>query len=185
MRRTFLFVLMISLLLSAGCSGGREDEETVSIIQQQLSEASTLTVQAEVCTQDSRFKLLCLGEGDSFSVTVIEPELIAGVTATVSGSELEIGYDEVFISVGALNSDGISPFSALPCIAETLRNGHAAEVWRESVFETECICARFQVSDESRLTIWIEPELQAPVYAELDNGGKVVLSCTFDTWIRG
>lgn len=185
MRRTFLFVLMISLLLSAGCTRGREDEETLSAIQQQLRETASLTAQAEVCTEDSRFKLSCVSDGGCFTVTVKEPEIIAGVTATVSGSEFEIGYDEVFISAGALNSDGLNPVSALPCIAVTLRDGSATELWRETVFDTECICARFQVSDESRLTVWLEPQLQAPLYAELDNGGKVVLSCTFDTWIRG
>lgn len=185
MRRAFLFVLMISLLLLAGCSGGSGNWELVDIIKQELQAAETLTMRARVCTSDCEYTLQCVGGGEEYTVVVLEPEIIAGVTATVQSGDLVLSYDGVQLSAGELNSDGLNPVSALPCVADTLTNGLQTLVWREEMLGIECVAAQFRVSDETVLTAWIEPELHAPVYAELDNGGKVIVSCTYDTWIRG
>ena len=185
MRRAFLFVLMISLLLLAACSAGSGNWETVDMIRQELQAAEMLTMQAWVCTSDCEYVLQCTGGGEEYTVVVLEPEIIAGVTATVQSGDLVLDYDGVQLSAGELNSDGLNPVSALPCVADTLTNGFQTLVWREEMLGIECITAQFRVSDETVLTVWIDPELHAPVYAELDNGGKVVVSCTYDMWIRG
>ncbi len=184
MRRTFLFALMISLILVAGC-GGDSDEELVDIMQQELKSSTALTMKARVCTSEYEYTLECTGDGEVFSVVVLEPEIIEGVTATVQSEGLVLSYDGVELAVGELNSDGLNPVSALPCVADVLTNGWQMQVWREEKLGVECITAQFRVSDETVLTAWIDPELYAPVYAELDNGGTVVVSCIFDTWIRG
>ncbi len=185
MRRAFLFVLMISLFLMSGCASGTGNWELVDIIQEELQTAGMLTMQARVCTADYEYTLQCVGGGEEYTVVVIEPEIIAGVTATVQSEDLVLSYDGVQLSAGELNSDGLNPVSALPCIADALTNGLQTLVWREEMLGIECVVSQFRVSDETVLTVWLDPELHAPVYAELDNGGKVVVSCTYDTWIRG
>ena len=64
MRRAFLFVLMISLLLLAGCSAGSGNWETVDMIRQELQAAEMLTMQARVCTSDCEYVLQCAGGGE-------------------------------------------------------------------------------------------------------------------------
>lgn len=185
MRRTVPFVLMISLLFASGCAAGSGNWEMIDSIRQELQTAKTLSMTARVCTSEREYTLKCDGGGDEYVVAVLEPELIAGVTAVVESGSLTLSYDGAELAAGELDPSGLNPVSVLPCIADTLTNGFQTLVWNEELLGQDCIVSQFRVSEDTVLTAWIEPELRAPVYAELDSNGKVIVSCTFTTWIRG
>lgn len=185
MRRTVLFVLMITVCLSgllAGCAGGTDSGETLTVILSELSEAETVTAQAKVTGSGEEYDLKCVLSGEDCEIEVLLPEIISGVKATVSGKDMSLSYGDVVISVGGSYGD-LNPVSAIPLLIQTLRSGWMASSWNEECLGTDCIAARFRVSDSSVMTVWIDPNVKAPLYAEFDNNGTVVLSCTFESWI--
>lgn len=184
MRRCrFRAVLMIPLLLLAGC-GEREAklEKGFDDFREALIGAERVTVRAEL-TADyggsaASYVLDAACDGTETTVTVVEPALIAGVTAAVKWGETSVVYDGVMLGAGPVDEDGLTPVSAVPSILAAMAGGYVELLW----WDGDYIAARTYVSEASRCTVWLEADTLTPVSAEIACDGRRAITCVFTNW---
>jgi len=183
MRKTIISALMIPLLLLAGC-GEREAKlaDGLARFRQSLTEAQTITTKAELTADwgesTQTYTLNTTYTAGATRLEILAPELIAGITATVTEGGAQVEYDGVMLSVPPVSEDGLTPVSALPAVFAAARDGYAEMTWWEDGY----IAARLYVSENSTATVWINPETLALKWAEISTDGRTVISCTFSDW---
>lgn len=136
-RRFRWFPLMMSLLLLAGCAAGGQGEKSAEDIALAIQkEFSTMTA----CT--GRFRLTADYGERTFecvvdavydqvtggTLTLVEPELVKGVTARFSGGETALSYDGFSLETGPLTDEGVAPMEALPTLWRQIAQGYIAAV---------------------------------------------------------
>lgn len=183
MRKVLASALMIPLLLLVGC-GEREaePEDAFASFREALNAAENMTASVRL-TADfggtaSDYVLDISFDGDVTRVTVTEPELIAGVTATVQAGQTSLSYEGVMLGAGAVDDEGTTPLSSIPVILDAMRGGYAELYWRDGSY----CAARFYAGETSACTVWIEPDTLTPVAAEIASDGATVISCRFTDW---
>ena len=183
MRKTIFSVLMIPLLILAGC-GEREAklESSFSEFRERVASASVVTVRAELTADygetTERYVLDASYDGKQTDMVVVEPALVAGVRATARWGETAVEYGGVILGAGALDGDGLTPVSAMPAVFAAMAGGFTELLW----WDGDIIAARMYVGEDSRCTVWLEADTVTPVHAEIASGGKTVISCELSNW---
>ena len=182
-KRCFGAVLMIPLLLLAGC-GEREArlEKCFDAFRESVGAASFITVRAAL-TADygesaERYVIDASYDGKQTTAEIIEPALIAGVKATARWGETTIEYGGVLLGTGALDEEGLSPAAAMPAIFEAMAGGYTELLW----WDGDRIAARMYAGENAICTIWLTAESLTPVHAEIASGGRTVVSCDLTDW---
>ena len=159
MRQAFLLALTISLLLTAGCKSHSRQEENFTNWREEflLSEELSITAVVKASNDDtvSRYKLVYEKKGDTESVEILEPELISKVKAYIKNGETELSYDGAVLETGSLAGEQLSPMRALPVFIEFLKEGHLKGAWTEKTKGEASLTAELQLSDGSRMLLWI------------------------------
>ena len=91
------------------------------------------------------------------------------------GSLLE--YGELFIDTGDLDHFGLSPLSALPKLADSLRGSHIDSVCRQGDVITYCLVP----SDTLKVNVSFSQDM-TPIEAELISEGRVRVFCQIESW---
>ena len=158
------FCLSISLclcLLMSGC-GGREfakaREDLAARLDGEECLSFTANVRAEYENKTARFTLSYYEDSDGGKVTVLAPQLIAGVTARIEPGSTSLEYDGVCLGTGELDDFGLSPMSALPMLVQALREGGMNIGWSEGGFTV----LELQSCDELVCTVWFDGETMTP-----------------------
>ena len=116
MRKATLFALMLTLLLTA--CGGEEERDPASELQAAYAGLAAATLEADItCHYDDEtrtYTMLCDYTPGSSTVTVLAPEDLAGISATVAEGELTLSYEDVSLDAGSYSAAAISPVAALP-----------------------------------------------------------------------
>lgn len=179
-KRTALFVLMMTLLLFNACAGGDGKEERFLSFREEAA-AGAITAAAEVCADYGGtvydFTLRCSGADGAYEVEVLSPENIAGIRARISGEGSELEFDGLILDTGDLTADGLTPVSALPTVLAAAAEGHVERLWEADGF----LAAEIYLSDTDTLTLWLD-SADRPSAAEIVSGGALVLSCRFTDW---
>lgn len=156
MRKALSCVLMMTLLLS-GCKAGtavETPEEAALALREEYQALSgwSATVDISVCYSEAVYDFtLDAGwqrEGETV-LTVIAPELLAGITARVAEGETVLEYDGAGLSLGLLDGAGLTPVSAVPALMEQIEKGYMAK------------CAWSGESGEYLQISFRDPELEA------------------------
>lgn len=158
---------------------GSTTEERLAAYCDRITRAQSMTMTAEVqadfdetietYTLDYRF------DGEQWTVLVIQPEFIAGITARITEDASELEYDGAILATGDLTGNGVAPISALPLIYETLCVGMTDSVWVEG----ELIAGTFVYDDAVSVSVWFDGEGD-PVAAELIANGAVKVRCMLE-----
>ena len=132
MRKMISCVLMMTLLLT-GCGKSKTDnpENLSSLIRAEYLSlsgcSSTVKLSADYGEQVFDFTVNADWKRDGDTViTVVEPELIAGITARIRDGETYLEYDGAGLSIGMLDLSGITPVSALPALMDCITTGYMA-----------------------------------------------------------
>jgi len=180
MKKLTALALMISLMLLQGCSSQNLWETKLEEKRLELSEAETVTFTADAVanlgTKEFSCKMDCLADDSGVTVQVIEPEIIAGVTAHIS-NDCTISYEGVQLYVGDLTASGITPVTAISTVVRAILGGFTQEIWKEQYGETELVVMLFYEDEDTDVKIWFQAENLAPVHAEIICGSAVVFSC--------
>ena len=180
MKRLCLPLLLICLLLCA--CGSKEAESQYDAFAQSLSEADTLSFTAALrCEYEDRtleFTVRYEQEGESTAVTVLAPELVAGVKARIVQDSTALEYEGIRIDTGDLDGYGLSPMSALYSLTEAMRSGHLESSWTEDGRAVYQLIA----NDHLYAVVSFEPESMCPVRAELVSEGHVRVVCDISGW---
>ena len=181
------FCLSISLclcLLMSGC-GGREfakaREDLAALLETAACLSFTANVRAEYEHKTARFTLSYYEDAEGGKVTVLAPQLIAGVSARIEPGSTSLEYDGVCLGTGELDDFGLSPMSALPMLVQALKDGDMNAGWTES----GCTVLELQSTDELVCTVWFTSEDMTPRQAELRSDGRVKVFAEISDWQEG
>ena len=176
---------MISLLLSAcGASGAAEREIEARREEYAASQELRFTAKLRANVGDTLFPctLECAETPEGTRLRVVEPELIAGVTALLRPGETELEYDGVSLFVGDLAASGLSPLTAAPMLAQALKSGHVVRVWKETEEGKALYAAELFFSDEWELTVWYDALSLTPVRGEFCRDGSLAAVCELENF---
>lgn len=138
MRRTLSCVLMMTLLLTA-CSGksGDDPQQLAAVIRGEYLSMNAWSTTAEISVtygeQVFDFTVDAQWQKEAGTVlTITQPTLLAGITARIQPEETVLEYDGAGLSLGALDSEGLTPVSMLPAVMECVMKGYMARCsWLE------------------------------------------------------
>lgn len=191
MRKGLLCLLLVGLCLLPGCRGEADGgaEKLALDIRAGLIAMTGLTGRAEVTADYGEraysFTLdIAYDSTEGGILTVVEPELIAGLTARVQSGAVSIEYDGASLETGQLSGSGASPIEALPLILQQARSGYLAESVFETVDETETLRVTYtdapaQAGAGTQVIVWFDKASCVPLKAEIYSDGNRVIACTF------
>lgn len=180
MKRTCLLIFPLCLLLS-GCGSDAvlADFESFSKELSQCESADfTAAVHAEYADRRNDFVLNCEKCGDTCTVTVIEPESIAGIKTVIRADLTELQYNSVSIETGALDENGLTPISSMPLFFEALEHGFPESVWSEDGTDFW----ELVTDDDISAVISYDKEKHAPAGGELISRGRVIITLDITDW---
>ena len=183
MKRLFPMLLAVCLMLT-GCAK-RDIRSGFEAFSQRITESGALSVTANVRAEyedkTARFTLGYEEDGEGATVTVLAPELIAGISARVDSGSTSLQYDSVVLDTGSLDNFGLSPMSSLPVLVEAMRSAHLDSCWEENGLSV----LQLEPEDELKCTLWLEGESLTPLRAELISGGRVTVYIEISDWNEG
>ena len=165
MKRVLPFILCLILLCGCADDGKAQFAEFVKIVSSTYDDKT------------AEFTLAYEQTKDTASVSVVEPELLSGIKAKLSGESLSLEYDGAMLDIGTLDDAELSPVSALPLIVCAMRDGHLEISWVEG----DMIAARIIPADDYVVTLWIDSSL-TPCSAEISYKEKTVVSVEISDW---
>ena len=185
MKRFVLPILLMLISLSLTACGGADAKQCADELSHRLSVNDALSfsavLQAEYPDRSHNFTVNYKRSGGETSVTVVEPELIAGISARVTGKATELEYDGLRLDVGELDDYGLTPMSALPVLVDAMENGHLDGWWEEDGKTVLLLTA----DDHLSVTLWLEASSVTPMRAELVSDALVVVYCDISDWTLG
>ena len=184
MKKFCLSLTLCLCLFMSGC-GAREFARARDTVAERLAGAECLSftanLRAEYEHKTARFTLSYYEDSDGGKVTVLAPQLIAGVTARIEPGSTSLEYDGVCLGTGELDDFGLSPMSSLPMLVQALKDGDMNAGWSEG----GCTVLELQSTDELVCTVWFAPEDMTPRQAELRSDGRVKVFAEISDWQEG
>ena len=174
MKKMAAFCLLCLFL--TGC--GTQPEQ----LQHYYASIQTASMQAEVIVHlsgdDRTFTVSCAYDReDGATTTIVEPEELSGLSATVTGEDLALSYDG---SVWAAGDGGtLSAANCLPVLLKAIGEGYVTEEGTDRIGGAEYLrlAAEWTFGGETcAVTLWAQPESYAPYAAELSRDGEVLLT---------
>lgn len=177
MKRSLSLLLAMTLLLCAGCGARRNLEERINEKREALADGFSFTAEVTAELSDAAFTctLDCTFKNGETEITVVSPEILAGISARASDGELSLSYGGLSLSVG---TEGLSPMGAVPYITRALTNAHLTDAYAEE----GDIVLRAYISEDTSILLRLSGETLDPVYAEVICGGMAAIKCTFSNF---
>lgn len=194
MRRIQFCALMISLLLllsACGAGGGEEEKENAALLlQQEYQSIPGCSMTARVrCDRDGEvedYTLTCQWRSDdTATVTIVEPEYLAGVSAAFDGETMSLLYEDVSLGAGAVSSEELSPAQALPAVVRAIREGYLLEKGAETVGDAPCLHLVFDTTGENggkiNTHVWFGED-HLPVRSEIVVDNQTIFTVSFTSF---
>ena len=180
---------MMTLLLAACAPAGGETPESTALALRDAYEnlagwSSTVDVTAEVGDKVFDFTLDASWQKDGETVlTIIAPELLAGITARIADGETVLEYDGAGLSLGMLDGRGLTAVSVVPWVMEQISRGYMARcAWAGENKELLQITFRdpeAQANAGTEFRVAFDRETFALKGAEVSVDGASVLTVAF------
>lgn len=195
MRRS-VCALMISLALLSGCGNkpAAADEMALHIRTEYMAMTqchAIVRILADYGERVYEYTLDAVWRKDGETVlTILEPEMIAGITARVQKGSSVLLYDGASLEIGELSLDGFSPIEAVPAAIEYMTRGYMAQCSLEQPEEGQMLLRILCRDPEqspgtgAETEFWIDTNTHALVRAEFLYDGYVVLQCVFTEFTK-
>lgn len=185
MKRICLPLILVLCLLLSGCGSSSAIKNAYREFSAALSETESLyftaAVRAEYEHKTARFTLEYAEDESGGTVTVLAPELIAGVSAHIEPDSTSLQYDGIMLDTGDLDDFGLSPMSSLPMLIQSLKGGYLDSFWEEDGKTVYQLIP----NDNLICTVWFNPSDMSPVRAELITDGRVTVYIDISEWSAG
>lgn len=191
MRKLLCCVPMMMLLL-AGCgpAGVSEAEELALAIRGEYLEMASgtaqLTVTADYGRRVYRYEMTALWEGEETELTLTTPETVAGVVARSDGEDSQLEYSGVAVETGPLDSEGLTPVSAVPALLEAARSGYmrSCGLQEDGALRVDLGDPEGSPGTGREMALWFDPATHALLRGEIRVDGFRAILCEFSsfTW---
>lgn len=181
MKRLCVLLFILPCFMLSGCGSAAEEmrfEEFSSDMRVRERVGFTAEVRAEYDGRTARFTLAYDDNGTESTVTVIEPEIISGVSMRFEGGKSVLDCESILIDTGFLDENGLTPVNALPIIVRAMRTGQL-----DSVASVDGVTVWYIVPEDGMtVALWMSEEGTVPLRAELVSDGRVRLFCEIHDW---
>lgn len=175
MRHILCSALMILCLGLAACGGPEQQLESFGT---RLSEADSIRMTAQVQTDHGEtveeYTLEYSFDGTKWTALVMQPNMLAGITAHMGEDATEIEYDGAILAAGDILSMGVSPIASVPMLVRTVQKGSLDCYWTEG----DLLAGTYIYDDAVCVTVWYDSGGN-PAAAELTENGVVKARCHF------
>lgn len=176
-------MMLLALLLSA-CSGTENKMQEALHFRTSLLEAQSCQFTAELTAQGETEVYACtlaceVDNQGTVTVTVVEPEEIAGIMATVTREGAQVEYDGVRLHFGEL-SGSVTPVGTPGLLYAAWTSGYIAA----SGSENGTTLTRYLLgtgSEERQVDTWFDAN-GVPVSCDVTENGVVVVSVQLRDW---
>lgn len=180
MRRTIFICLLCGVLLLTGCGGGESAVAPAIKFRASLVQAGGCSFTAEITAdfgeRAETFTVSCQVSADGTAeLTVLQPETLSGITATVSGDGGRITYDGMAMDFGLLADGNVVPAAAPALVATCWSTEYIASAGTEGDLYRVTYEKGFE---EKTLTVdtWFENDL--PISSEVCYNQTRILKLT-------
>lgn len=181
-----LMTLSLALLLTGCGLGESKTEDQAAAVRETYSRLTAFQAQAQVTADYGdrayQYTVQCQGNAQSGSLTVTQPESIAGAGTRWEDGETCLDYEELTLETGQLSPDGLSPADALPVILQTCTDGVLLESGRTDWGEGEqslYLLLQNPNAQQSTIALWVDPETHALRQAEVLWEEQMVIQFAF------
>ena len=188
MKRYAAMLICLAALLS-GCAAEQTDTRAEDLQRKYAAmDGYAATVELTTAERDesTRYRLDVKSEGGETRVTVLEPETIAGVSATVSGDALSLVYDGMALSAGGAATE-LNAVNGTDAVVRAAAEGFIAEHNHERYGDADALrlCLETELNGETlHVAVWFD-EQDAPLYAEIERDGWVMQYLEFTNFTFG
>lgn len=183
MKKAGVWLLCLPLLLG-GC--GKMEQEAKAL-QERYAAIETLSAEAEViyhlAGESRSFTVVTTCGAEGATTTVLAPEELAGLSATVTGEDLLLRYEGAALPAGRVQE--VSAANCVPYLLRAVAEGYLLECGSETIDGMDCLRVAFDTTAEEKkilCTVWFERATSAPSYAEFSTDGAVVLTMRTLSW---
>lgn len=181
--------VLLALLLLAGCSDTREVEQT-DALRSRYRELGSWEAAVKLALpreeKTSEYTLSLSADGEEISLSVLAPEELAGMGATLTGEELRLHFDDLVLDGGTAN-EALNGFNAVPFAIETIRTGYLLEEGREKYGGEERLRLGFEgeLNGAVLQTAIFFGDTEEPLFAEISENGKILVRMEFTDFAFG
>ena len=194
MRKVGFYALMMSLALAlCACTGGGvSNDDFAAAVQEAYRGAASMTMETRLrCDIGDAVREYTLGctyeHGGGYRVTVIEPQELAGISASVDGDSLALHYDGVTLEAGDV-SEEVCAANGAAYVMESAARGYVLEQSRSSWNGEPCRCITFETSSVSKAeilcTVFFSEDMK-PLCAEISKEGAGFIFMEFTNFEFG
>lgn len=188
MKRRALLLTCAILCLLAACGGraGRERERFLDVrmaLLEQDCHKLRASVRADYGERIYSYVLSYEGNAQAGTLTVEEPELIAGVSVLLEKDRVRLQSQELLLETGEIIGE-LNPLQAFPLLLRAWCEAGVTDCWRENRDGVPCLVVELDLrsaeGEEPLLCrTWFHTDTGKPLFAELGGGDRVALSCIF------
>ena len=188
MKKLIGYLLPLILLLTAcGDDTGTDRVTEVQALYAALQGyAAGVNVDIPREAETLHYTLSLTKDGDAFSVRVLAPDALKGVTAHIDGETLSLEYDGAVLDAGTLNPK-VSALSCVPLLLNSFPESYITAQSMERFGEQDAlrVCFETDCGGEKLACVVYFSEENAPLYAEIAENGKIILFAEFTNFTFG
>lgn len=190
MRRSAAALCALALLALTACHA-EEDGGRLAALREKYAAGMAYTATAAVTihgeTEELSYTLRFDADGGETRVTVLEPALLAGVTACLSGDSLALEYDGLVLDAGGAIG-GVNAVSCVPLALRAVGEGWLLDESTETIGrggeDVRALRACFEAETDGetrRCTVWFG-ESDAPLRARIEENEKITADMEFTSF---
>lgn len=195
MRKLWLCVPMMTLLLLTACGSGRqgggEAEQLALLIRGEYLEMTSCAATAEITADyGQRVYQYTMGvevNGEETVLTLTAPETVAGITARLKEKNGLLEYDGVVVETGPMDGEGLTPVSSIPVLLEEAKSGYIRACSLEedgALLRVDCGDPEGEPGRGREITLWFEADTHALSRGEVKLDGFRAVLCQFQEFTK-
>ena len=183
MKRVWMVLALCGLLTACGAEARNARPQD---LQERYASAGSCEARVRVTVvrddANEAYLLAAAHDGDKTRVTVLEPEELKDITATITNDkELSLSFDGMVLDAGSA-SEGVSALNAfdifLRAVSEGYLTEHSAERFREEA-DAARLCFETDEDGETLLVTACFDAQDLPLYAEIERDGEILAYLEF------
>lgn len=173
-----LLAAVVLVLFLPGC-GGKDSQMNRALALRERLQAGSASFEAEITADygDKLFTFLldCRSDPEgNLSFEVREPESIAGISGSITGTKGKMTFDGTALAFPMLADGLLAPVTAPWVFLKTLRTGYLSSAGMEGELLRLCMDDSYQ-EDALHVDVWVDGE-NVPQRAEILHEGRKYLS---------